>query len=714
MSRTLWGQGPEDEGEAVGPAQPPSDKVDSPAQNDAASSAAPRPVRTTPGSGGLAALLMQNRAKSGRHRLDGEPAPVGDRTNQGSGNRGSGNRSSGSFDPLETTAVGEQPDPEAGPASGAVAVGAGSTQPERAATPAGGGVPVAFTRTQLGLGDSVRAALESARVPVPASLKPSRPLRPTPAGARSVDASAAAPTAVGSGAVDALRPSPPDTGTSDAAADSRAPLDDGGGRGVVGEPALLAETTAVGADLGASSVAQVQEEAAPGVVASGAVSGAVTGPVAAIGSGPVFDPLSGPITNVSPVPVASLVEAAAPRPGRRPTPASGRLAALLAESRKKTGRHQTLEGAGAGGTPAPVTLSPSGPVAFTPVPVVARSEASSPAVTSAAEDTTTVRVPGAAVAEKKVPAFAATLMGLPAPTVATDAASGAATAWGPGRLRDSGLNSGANRNSPLHVDGDATEPSNMAPDDLTASATGWRRRRTTERKRITDVIDVVRPPKHRGATVALIVSATMIAAIVVVFVARGRRPSVPAGPAADRPAATAVESPRAEPPPSSERAAASREAPAVAGDSAPVTGAPTELPSRAEVPADPALAGPIPPVREREEAKAEQAPPPPTAAENSASAATVAAEQPREEPRRPASRDTEGESKPKASREGTRRAAAAEVTAAAKVRRSSERRARTHGTTVAGTAFEPARPRVGQPSRMVPSDPDATLPLAPQ
>src|SRR6185503_18289203 len=69
--------------------------------------AQPRPSRTTPGGSGLAAILIQNRTKTGKQKsLEGEGA-VPEQTRS----------PTGSFDLLEVTAVGGAPVPGSSPGS---------------------------------------------------------------------------------------------------------------------------------------------------------------------------------------------------------------------------------------------------------------------------------------------------------------------------------------------------------------------------------------------------------------------------------------------------------------------------------------------------------------------------------------------------------------------------------------------------------------------
>jgi hypothetical protein len=169
MARTIWGQGPDKGDESVRPpepaaGEPPKDPVAPPYPPVAvpekgvagATSAPPRPTRTTPGGSGLAALLIQNRTKTGKHKiLEGEGA-VPDRTRS----------PTGSFELLDVTAVGgsplskgdsKTPVIEPGPRAGRVA----PAVPARASYPTpGGGLPGLLMRTQLGLGEAVQATIQ--------------------------------------------------------------------------------------------------------------------------------------------------------------------------------------------------------------------------------------------------------------------------------------------------------------------------------------------------------------------------------------------------------------------------------------------------------------------------------------------------------------------------------------------------------------------------
>jgi hypothetical protein len=609
----------------------------------------------------LAALLIQNRAKTGQQKVL-EPDGATPSQPQSGG-------SSGSFDLLEVTAVGGAQEGAAAGSGGSGMGAAGAPTRRNYPTP-GGGLPGLLARTQLGLGDAIRSFRESggrtdAAPPTTAS---------PPAAA--VPAAVTAPSSA-----DDVRPaeSPPPASSGETA--TGAAVDPGDGAAAVSGPVFE--------------------------LATGPMAG--SGPV----SGPVFDlvsgPFSGPATTVNapetalattpaseaaPAPTATPASGATPAPTAEQgaprqsgaTPASGRLAALLAESRKRTGRHETLD---KGAEP---SAAGAGPAVAAPNPAAALGPSPS-APQSPLEDVATMRVPGAEVAQKKGPGFAATLLGLPAPeltppvTRTTSAVAGGAGTAGRARyVRDGSPEGGADRNTPLPVEGEATERSLLSTGDMRAR---WSRN-SEEQKRTTDIIDIVRPNRPGIRTAALILGGAAVLVMILVGVARVNRSGgeekaavttvVPAAPA---PAAPAV--PPAAPTPGATTAVEERKPTAGIGE------APEREAARGETKAAP--------VEANAAAEEGEAPPPlPSAFRETSSPPTARGD---------------GEPKRKVARSETRRSDTRRAEPKTRRRNVEARSVRVEGTATAAS-YETPRPRVAQPLRPLQADPDGTLPLGMQ
>lgn len=712
MARTFGEQGP-DKGEAArrpaGSADTGGEEPLTPSEAAVSGPAAPpRPARTTPGGSGLAALLMQNRAKTGKQKILESEGAVPERTRS----------PTGSFDLLDITAVGgagvteDNPDPKvqtkAGETSRPVdATGARggegeTTLPRRTSHPTpGGGLPGLLMRTQLGLGDAVRAFRDSERekqgrtqVP-PATLAP---LRSTPSAAVDFEASetsagGSVPAAGGDGEktdvtvpVEASMESAPAGTTVNNDAVSEAP--EGSGRPT--SEASTGEASAV--------------EAGGGVVApsSGPVFQLGTGRVGEAGvgaSGPVFDLISGPLAATDSAPsglpaagaeLSGPSEAApvsAASASSHPTPTNGRLAALLAESRKRSGRHETLAKAG----PTAAATEPS---------------STSSVTEGGPNDIATVRVPGASLAEKRGPGFAATLLGLPGPeqkameaalASVRDAVANASS--GAGRAVSTRSGGEAGQNPPLPIEGEATERSLLSTADVRR---GWQGR-TGEEKRITEIVDVVRPARAARIKAAVAIAGGVLAIACVIFLGSLRKPK--RGPSPPQPTLGArLGAPGRE---SSQPPAGvpGNEVPVRTADEPMARGGPPAVPAAPSVP-DPVAA-------EKSAGQDEGAPsrvPPPAAATEEATPASGDGDSP---PARVASAGDAGstrerETKRTAAHVGPRRSESGRGEAKTRRRNSEGRAARAVSEPVAAEA---PRTRLTQPSRTPESDPDGTLPL---
>ena len=449
MGRTDSEPGLDGDGKmAQDPAAPAEDATGQPPPGtiEAAAAAGTAAPPSSVGSA-LAARLLQNRTKSGKQKtLEGAASDraVTERPRP----------SSGSFDLAEPTTV-------------------DASAPRGSHPTPGGGSPGLMARTQLGMGEEMRAALAA--------------IRGRSSGAAPATSAATEPQAAQS-ASGAVEPST-DAGTGPVAEPS-------GGVVAVSGPIFDLATARVGEGGGAAS-------------------------------GPVFDVVSGPLSDSGQGAGTAGAGAGAATPTPTPAAVAGRLAALLAEGRARTGRHATPV-VDAATRPAQLTPSPSVPADFVPVPP----EASGPVDgASWSADVATVRVPGAAVAQKMGPGFAATLLGLPGPEQEAIQVALAAARRSPtpddttvaGRARrvfarDRGA---GGWETPEPVAGDATERNLLASGDARAAAVGWGRG-PDEQKRITQVVDVIRPAGPSRVKVALVVGAGLmgITAIVIAGVAR--------------------------------------------------------------------------------------------------------------------------------------------------------------------------------------------------
>ncbi|MES1207121.1 MAG: hypothetical protein ABUS79_14385 [Pseudomonadota bacterium] len=247
---------------------------------------------------------------------------------------------------------------------------------------------------------------------------------------------------------------------------------------------------------------------------------------------------------------ASPVEAAAPRPNR-PTPGNDRLAALLAQARARTatGRHAIL------GEEKPIVSPPHATGVASDAPKAQRpSRSMTPsAVVSLARD--------------KTPAFAATLMGVPAPHVERD---GAAPSW---RIA-------ADQTVPNAEEWDRTPEPELTERNLETSGKDSRSFAWTagtppddDRQRATETlaaVDGLRP--SRGPRVAAgVVVLGGLAVLAVAFIApRFRKVAAPGAVSTEAVPAPAPATPTPAPQPSHETAAPAVPAPAIADPEPPV------------------------------------------------------------------------------------------------------------------------------------------------
>jgi hypothetical protein len=551
MGRTQWGTGT---GEGEGDdAKTPPPVVPVPAPDSGAvptveatsdragistgvvSPTGPRPARLTPGSSGLVTLLAQNRPKTGKTATT---PGSGDDRGASDARTPSGAFESGAFELLDITAVG-----------GAVGTGAATIDPAvgtgRVRLPRltpGEGLPALLARTRSAGASTMLGVGDAASVNAP--------------GAGSRDAQEIA--AVGEGASKTASKTENRSGTP---TDEEPAASDQAG----GDSAAVAESS--GADTGVDDFSVANTAVDPGkvvaqnIAADAATLAPIEGAVIAAPVSPsteittaavVLEPYTGDTSDVAytnrvvPAHVgvaASDVAGAAvsardpnaPRP-KRLTPGSGGLAALLAQTRRRTGRQDILEK-----KTARASLDDAVPT-ITPPPV------------QPIERTGSGAVGMPSVAQEKSGAFASTLMGLPAPDLsdsrpmrvvvqpAPSGAVGASTAFGRDRHLPRDFGTAAAIVSRPVYEGDATEKSLSITGDVAAEMTSGRSIVPSDPVRVTEVIPVVRP-NRTPRIMAGVVVAVVVAVVGVALMQGKHRGVVDADTARPGRSATAVAAP---------------------------------------------------------------------------------------------------------------------------------------------------------------------------